>query len=1297
MVNKKSESTPPYPKSFEKTYPPYEKGDYVLKLIEQLGDLPVSGSKEDTLKIYDLNEKIDAAIIEDKKKWEESKVVALTEAWKKAEKAEKKWEKIKKAYPNGKESNGVYTADEIKFYKPSLNYGDLAFEDAIYKFEVEGMKKPQEWQDQAEDGLEGFFDKVKKAKSSYDSKLEQTASDFKALQKNMPGGKLNGDVYTVEGNDFKSDGTLKAKNGNVGTWEDLGKKYMIYIGDDGYDHSNALEGLNKANEKYVTRRRKEIKNEKADAALDAITGVKGSGAAVRKKTEGNGRPGLFKDGLTSEEKEIAEQGMRRNSSGGILSNDFEMSEKEVSQAERRIKEQKSAQQSKGNMEKGLPTLEEFNVMPEAQKQSLADAMGMEISEYNKYLKLKKYAEISPSANKGSSSYSSSSSSSSRSSGGGYRVDEGGNEPININDLTDEVASGVSETTTGSVKKIESAEDIKRRIQDNKDLLNNLGNRPKFVHDYAPDEQKNTNLADSIVDAGRIGMGLAAANTKIPVYERGSMFQTSMDELAQRRNMGLSDAEKDFARNMAERGYGYDVKNIGKFAGGSAGVALGNLGRATGQLYDEYGKLAVRDEAVRRQNRSDFNRGALADEQVNRQIFQDDLTQKMMTKQAGAALVQDATKNMRERAQYERAYGKGSQFYEYMKTLDKDKKQSMFDQELANKDRVEESIKTTQRAIEDDEKLLQGLGGLTEGTTLGGEPTALEGVKTVAELQELKNSGEIDEATYNRRIAKSKKDAMASLGLTQEVIDSYDDNSKVNAYNKLSAVMNGTYEGDDVRKTIQDEKKSTDEEINEGLRGLGLNKEKFDALDDDGKKQVSERLASKGIYSGYEAGSALIDKAGSEEVVTPDVVTPDEVVTDVISDTEEKVSREDQTPEDKIADYEKEVSQDEETLKRYEEDPIAFLEEDIRGWESEPDSDKKTESLKNLRENLEYLKSGIVDKVTNEETPVVEETTDEGFDEILADIDIGKKEWEIRGYENEEAYLKDRNEAMDKMIASDNDITDEGKKEWEIRGYENEEAFEKEKNEAMDKNIESWNDITLQRPNESDEDYAIRSAKEKARQEGFDSSKARMYDVENSSLGETTRQNIGNALSSDFNTFQSVLEDEIGRVDENGKVVATPHSKEEMDAYDVDGDVDGAGEMSGGYGPKQGIKKLFPEMKDNEELFNSPQGEMLRMFNVNAGWNPKVVAALSQGLIEAKDRGAYHRGDKDINDIKGIDLNKVDPQTLLNEMADVYKNTYGFGEDSRSGKLPKQYNAYAERIVSLAKRHGLNVPKRLMEK
>jgi len=519
------------------------------------------------------------------------------------------------------------------------------------------------------------------------------------------------------------------------------------------------------------------------------------------------------------------------------------------------------------------------------------------------------------------------------------------EGVNIQDLADEE----SKTTTGAIKENDSREDIERRIQDNKDILNNLGNRPKFVHDYAPDQQQNTNLAGNIIDAGRGVIGMIGANTEVPVYQRGSMFQTSMDELTQRRNMGLTDTEKDFARNMAERGYGYDVKNIAKFAGGSAGVALGGLGRATGQLYDQYGQIAVRDEGVRRQNRADFNRGALADEQVNRQIFTDDLNQTMMTKQAGAALVQDATKNIRDRAQYEKAYGKGSQMYEYMKTLDKDRKQSMFDQEQANADRVEESKKTTQRAIENDEALLQKYGAITPGTVLGDAPTATEGFKTVEELQQMKKEGVIEEDVYQEKLRQQP-----------------DDTEMPDDYVYPSAAFDPNSEKVETVRNVSNAPRAND--YNEGLVGVDAQRPKS-ALVDKAETETTETpdLATPGIV----ADAITEEVVAEEEQAKPDVKVNDEWNKKYDEATEkerEKMLDElpiefdassfsDETdPEDNIKDYVSELEKNPETLKKYKENPIAFLEDDIRGWESEPDSKKKTESLKNLKRNLKYLKA-----------------------------------------------------------------------------------------------------------------------------------------------------------------------------------------------------------------------------------------------------------------------------------------------------------------------------------------------------
>jgi len=186
-----------------------------------------------------------------------------------------------------------------------------------------------------------------------------------------------------------------------------------------------------------------------------------------------------------------------------------------------------------------------------------------------------------------------------------------------------------------------------------------------------------------------------------------------------------------------------------------------------------------------------------------------------------------------------------------------------------------------------------------------------------------------------------------------------------------------------------------------------------------------------------------------------------------------------------------------------------------------------------------------------------------------------------------------------------------------------------------------------------------------------------------------------------------MEENIGRIDtrktlpngkkndDYGKAIATPTSKATMQKHDSESSNIG-GKPYKSKKPKAGIKHLFPELKGNEELMNSPQGELVRMMNLNTGWDPRVAIALEQGLIEKKDRGAYHRGDKNIEDIEGIDLTTVDPQKLLGIITDIYKGTYDKDADVDAKKdakeLPVQYPVFKERIKFMAKRLGLQVPK-----
>jgi hypothetical protein len=190
-----------------------------------------------------------------------------------------------------------------------------------------------------------------------------------------------------------------------------------------------------------------------------------------------------------------------------------------------------------------------------------------------------------------------------------------------------------------------------------------------------------------MDAGRGIMGMIGANEEIPQYERGSMFNQAMGDAAQMRNEGLSADELAYRERQGEEAFGYDVKNIRRLAGGSGGVALANLGRATGQLYDNKSRTAAEDEGARRMNRQNFQQMALQDENINRRIFEDDLRQAEMTKQAGGQLVQDALGNIQDRADYNKQYGKDSVYYQYMKDKTLDTRHSRFDRENANQRRV----------------------------------------------------------------------------------------------------------------------------------------------------------------------------------------------------------------------------------------------------------------------------------------------------------------------------------------------------------------------------------------------------------------------------------------------------------------------------------------------------------------------------------------------------------------------------------------------------------------------------------
>ena len=358
--------------------------------------------------------------------------------------------------------------------------------------------------------------------------------------------------------------------------------------------------------------------------------------------------------------------------------------------------------------------------------------------------------------------------------------------------------GVGGTTTNdkgetiTAEKVNWEEKYKEASQNVEDLRN--VNQDDFVHDYKT--QSGNNDINNLIDAGRGIVGAMGANEEIPEYERGAMFSEAMGDAQRMKEQGLSPDELNLRKKLSERAYAYDVKNIGRMAVGSAGVALGNLGRATGQLQDEYSKIAATDEAVRRGNQGAFRSMALQDESINRQIFKDDLTVTMANKEAGAGLVQDAISNIRERGDYNKMYGEGSIYANRMKTLDKKEQMAMHDLKKGNESRVFSDIKAAEKVRDDAKAQMDKASNLSvTGTSADRKSMFNNNVNAIAD-----KDGKLSGGTFTRKepealpepkrgMFKAKKSAKSSRAdeITSMMQGMSPDNPK---FMKLSKELDG---------------------------------------------------------------------------------------------------------------------------------------------------------------------------------------------------------------------------------------------------------------------------------------------------------------------------------------------------------------------------------------------------------------------------------------------------------------------------------------------------------------------------
>lgn len=190
----------------------------------------------------------------------------------------------------------------------------------------------------------------------------------------------------------------------------------------------------------------------------------------------------------------------------------------------------------------------------------------------------------------------------------------------------------------------------------------IRNQKEFNAELPEQEEDYDNILGNIADIGKGVVGLAGAMEDVPEYQTGDMYNEYTEDARRLKDQGLSKEEIDFMKSNAERAFGFGMQ---QFRGAGASSALVGAGQQAAILAGQSAKIAALDQGVRRQNRQYFANAAVADENINRQKFEDKFTQSMLNKKEGAALARDAYTNMNERAQFEKQYGKDSQYQQLM--------------------------------------------------------------------------------------------------------------------------------------------------------------------------------------------------------------------------------------------------------------------------------------------------------------------------------------------------------------------------------------------------------------------------------------------------------------------------------------------------------------------------------------------------------------------------------------------------------------------------------------------------------
>lgn len=191
-------------------------------------------------------------------------------------------------------------------------------------------------------------------------------------------------------------------------------------------------------------------------------------------------------------------------------------------------------------------------------------------------------------------------------------------------------------------------------------------------DSSEERRKAFNRSSAVRNGISVIEGLAGglmATTDIPKWGPTQEYQTMKGEVTARRDQGYTAEEQANINQQLNNNYAAGVSAIRSVAGngGNQGSVLAALGSLNNNLQSSYLQTAASGAALARNNYSRYQNMVMADLDLDRQIFQQDLNNAMETKQNGLAMVQDASQKIFEEQMYRDSYGPDSMYNEYLES------------------------------------------------------------------------------------------------------------------------------------------------------------------------------------------------------------------------------------------------------------------------------------------------------------------------------------------------------------------------------------------------------------------------------------------------------------------------------------------------------------------------------------------------------------------------------------------------------------------------------------------------------